>query len=63
MEARFHQRPEPEDKEMLLGVVADDLTGATDVALMISRQGMKTVQVIGVPSAPTSATPRRSSSR
>ena len=35
---------------MLLGVVADDLTGATDVALMISRQGMKTVQVIGVPS-------------
>jgi uncharacterized protein YgbK (DUF1537 family) len=35
---------------MLLGVIADDLTGATDVALMISRQGMKTVQVIGVPS-------------
>ena len=35
---------------MLLGVVADDLTGATDVALMISRQGMKTVQTIGVPS-------------
>jgi uncharacterized protein YgbK (DUF1537 family) len=36
---------------MLLGVIADDLTGATDVALMISRQGMNTVQVIGVPSA------------
>lgn len=35
---------------MLLGAVADDLTGATDLALMISRQGMKTVQVIGVPS-------------
>lgn len=34
---------------MLLGAVADDLTGATDLALMISRQGMKTVQVIGVP--------------
>jgi len=34
---------------MLLGVIADDLTGATDVALMLSRQGMKTVQVIGVP--------------
>ena len=32
---------------MLLGAVADDLTGATDLALMISRQGMKTVQVIG----------------
>jgi uncharacterized protein YgbK (DUF1537 family) len=35
---------------MLLGVVADDLTGATDVALMLSREGMKTVQVIGLPS-------------
>ena len=34
---------------MLLGVVADDLTGATDVALMLSRNGMKTVQSIGVP--------------
>ena len=34
---------------MLLGVIADDLTGATDVALMLSRNGMKTVQVIGVP--------------
>ena len=34
---------------MLLGVIADDLTGATDVALMLSRNGMKTVQIIGVP--------------
>ena len=34
---------------MLLGAVADDLTGATDLALMLSRNGMKTVQVIGVP--------------
>jgi len=33
---------------MLLGAVADDLTGATDLALMISRQGMNTIQVIGV---------------
>lgn len=32
---------------MFLGAVADDLTGATDLSLMISRQGMKTVQVIG----------------
>lgn len=32
---------------MLLGAVADDLTGATDLSLMISRQGMRTVQVIG----------------
>ena len=36
---------------MLLGVIADDLTGATDVALMLSRNGMKTVQTIGVPTA------------
>jgi 3-dehydrotetronate 4-kinase len=34
---------------MLLGAVADDLTGATDLALMLSREGMRTVQVIGVP--------------
>ena len=34
---------------MLLGAVADDLTGATDLALMLSRNGMETVQVIGAP--------------
>lgn len=34
---------------MLLGAVADDLTGATDLSLMLSREGMKTIQVIGVP--------------
>ena len=37
------------NQDMLLGAVADDLTGATDLALMIARQGVKTVQVIGVP--------------
>lgn len=36
---------------MLLGAVADDLTGATDLALTLAREGMRTVQVIGVPSA------------
>ena len=35
---------------MLLGVLADDMTGATDVALMLNRAGMRTVQVIGAPS-------------
>lgn len=35
---------------MLLGVIADDMTGATDVALMLNRAGMRTVQVIGAPS-------------
>lgn len=37
---------------MLLGAVADDLTGATDLALMLAREGMKTVQVVGTPPAP-----------
>ncbi|WP_332697224.1 four-carbon acid sugar kinase family protein, partial [Bosea sp. (in: a-proteobacteria)] len=34
---------------MLLGVIADDMTGATDVALMLNRAGMRTLQVIGAP--------------
>ncbi len=36
---------------MLLGVIADDLTGATDVALMLSREGMRVVQTVGVPAS------------
>jgi hypothetical protein len=36
---------------MLLGVIADDLTGATDVALMLAREGMKVVQTVGVPTS------------
>lgn len=38
---------------MLLGCIADDLTGATDLALMLVRGGMRTVQVVGVPRGPT----------
>lgn len=38
---------------MLLGCIADDLTGATDLALMLTRNGMRTVQVMGVPNAST----------
>lgn len=34
---------------MLLGCIADDITGATDLALMLARSGMRTVQVMGVP--------------
>ncbi|MEO6298018.1 MAG: 3-oxo-tetronate kinase [Paracoccaceae bacterium] len=34
---------------MLIGAVADDITGATDLSLMLSRAGLRTVQVIGVP--------------
>jgi 3-dehydrotetronate 4-kinase len=34
---------------MLLGAIADDLTGATDLALMLTREEMPTVQTVGVP--------------
>jgi len=34
---------------MILGIIADDFTGATDVASMLVRGGLRTVQVIGVP--------------
>ena len=35
----------------LLGCIADDFTGATDLAAMLVGQGMRTVQVIGVPAS------------
>lgn len=38
-----HNRP-------LLGCIADDFTGATDLANMLVRGGMRTVQTIGIPS-------------
>jgi len=34
---------------LLLGCIADDFTGGTDLALTLVRGGMRTVQVIGVP--------------
>ena len=37
---------------MLLGCIADDFTGATDLASTLVRGGMRTVQLIGVPSGP-----------
>jgi uncharacterized protein YgbK (DUF1537 family) len=40
----------------LLGCIADDFTGATDLAAMLVNGGMRTVQVIGVP-APGDAAP------
>lgn len=40
---------------MILGVIADDHTGATDVASMLVRSGLRTVQIIGVPTATTDA--------
>ncbi|MGZ5271669.1 MAG: four-carbon acid sugar kinase family protein, partial [Ramlibacter sp.] len=37
---------------MRYGVIADDFTGATDVASMLVRAGLRTVQTIGVPQGP-----------
>jgi uncharacterized protein YgbK (DUF1537 family) len=37
----------------LLGCIADDFTGATDLANMLVRGGMRTIQTIGVPDAST----------
>ncbi|MGO1120552.1 3-oxo-tetronate kinase [Rhodovibrionaceae bacterium A322] len=36
---------------LLLGCIADDLTGATDLALTLVRGGLRTLQVTGLPSA------------
>lgn len=38
----------------LLGCIADDFTGATDLANTLVRNGMRTVQTIGVPTSPAS---------
>jgi 3-dehydrotetronate 4-kinase len=38
---------------MLLGCIADDSTGATDLAAVLVQEGMRTVQTIGVPKAGT----------
>ena len=33
----------------ILGIIADDFTGATDIAGMLVKGGMRTIQTIGVP--------------
>jgi 3-dehydrotetronate 4-kinase len=38
-----------EGEELLLGCIADDFTGATDLANTLTRRGMRTIQTIGVP--------------
>src|SRR5689334_12285784 len=40
------------EKSVLLGCIADDFTGATDLANNLVRTGMRVVQTIGVPVAP-----------
>jgi 3-dehydrotetronate 4-kinase len=39
-------------KQAVLGVIADDFTGATDVAGMLVQSGMDTLLAIGVPTDP-----------
>lgn len=34
---------------VLIGAVADDMTGATDLCLTLARAGLRTVQLVGVP--------------
>ncbi len=34
---------------LALGCIADDYTGASDLANMLTRSGLRTVQTIGVP--------------
>ena len=34
-----------------LGCIADDLTGATDIASVLVREGLRTALVVGVPDA------------
>ena len=38
---------------MRLGIIADDFTGATDLANTLVRRGMRTIQAIGVPASDT----------
>ena len=37
---------------VILGCIADDFTGATDLANNLVRAGMRAVQTIGVPAGP-----------
>ena len=39
-------------REPLLGCIADDFTGATDLANNLVRAGMRTLQTIGIPESP-----------
>jgi uncharacterized protein YgbK (DUF1537 family) len=41
--------------QLLLGCIADDFTGATDLANNLVRAGMRVVQAIGVPEGPRAA--------
>ena len=40
--------------KVLLGCIADDFTGASDLANNLARSGMRVIQTIGVPALPLS---------
>ncbi len=40
-------------KKLLLGCIADDFTGATDLASNLVRSGMRVMQTIGIPQSTT----------
>jgi uncharacterized protein YgbK (DUF1537 family) len=42
-----------------MGCIADDFTGATDLANNLVRAGMRVVQTIGVPEGPAPRMPTR----
>ena len=45
----------PSSSRLKLGCIADDFTGATDLANNLVRSGMRVVQTIGVPASPLAA--------
>ena len=40
---------------MLLGCIADDFTGASDLANTLAKGGMATIQFVGLPARPAAA--------
>lgn len=52
------QRPDP--MTAVLGCIADDFTGGTDLAETLSRNGMRTIQLLGVPDTARWRKPRTS---
>src|ERR1700757_4742600 len=49
----YHKTPREGAMSVLLGAIADDFTGATDLCNTLGRRGMRTVQLIDVPSPGT----------
>ena len=39
------------DRRIVLGCIADDVTGATDLAINLVQGGMRVVQLLGLPTA------------